>query len=79
MLGWKVSALAGLAGVSVSTIERIGRGEKISDDALDCVANAFGHEAGYYARLRTPVAAQTSNTGTPKILHHGLRPADREQ
>ena len=58
---WKISTLADFAGVSVSTIERIERGEKVSDDVIDKVAEGFGYEAGYFTlprfRLGTDEAA----------------------
>jgi hypothetical protein len=47
---WKKSTLADFAGVSVSTIERIERGEKVSDEVLDKVAEGFGYETGYFTK-----------------------------
>jgi transcriptional regulator with XRE-family HTH domain len=49
---WKKSTLADIAGVSVSTIERIERGEKVSDEVLDKVAGGFGYEVGYFTKPR---------------------------
>jgi transcriptional regulator with XRE-family HTH domain len=49
---WKKSTLADFAGVSVSTIERIERGEKVSDEVLDKVAEGLGYEAGFFTKLR---------------------------
>lgn len=68
LLGWKVAALASLAGVSVSTVERIERGEKISDEALDRVAQAFGHEPGYYTWERKPIPMEDAVTDTAAVL-----------
>jgi transcriptional regulator with XRE-family HTH domain len=39
---WKASALAGFAGVSLSTLERVERGEKVSDALLDKIAQGRG-------------------------------------
>jgi len=54
---WKATTLADFAGVSISTVERIERGERVSDDALDRIAQAFGHEAGYFTAARLPLGA----------------------
>jgi hypothetical protein len=51
---WKTTTLAGFARVSVSTVERIERGERVSDNALDRIAQAFGYEAGYFTAPRLP-------------------------
>lgn len=48
----KVEALASMAGVSVSTIERVERGEKVSDTVLDKIAVAFGEQPGYFTEPR---------------------------
>ncbi len=52
---WKVSTLADYARVSVSTIERVERGESVSVEALDRIAKAFGYEAGYFTAPRIPL------------------------
>jgi transcriptional regulator with XRE-family HTH domain len=57
---WKQSTLAGFADVSLSTIERIERGEKVSDEFLERVGIALGYGPGYFTapRLRkTPEEA----------------------
>jgi transcriptional regulator with XRE-family HTH domain len=53
---WKAATLADFAGVSVSTVERVERGERVSVEALDHIAKAFGYEAGYFTvpRIRLP-------------------------
>ena len=55
---WKQSTLAEFAGVSVSTIERIERGEGASDEALDRVAAVFGHKPGTFTALRDPTSPE---------------------
>jgi transcriptional regulator with XRE-family HTH domain len=49
---WKRSTLADFACVSVSTIERVERGEKVSDEALDRIAQELGYEPGRFTALR---------------------------
>jgi transcriptional regulator with XRE-family HTH domain len=49
---WKRSTLADFARVSVSTIERVERGEKVSDEALDRIAQGLGYEPGYFTAPR---------------------------
>jgi transcriptional regulator with XRE-family HTH domain len=49
---WKKSTLADFACVSVSTIERVERGEKVSVEALDCIAQGLGREPGYFTAPR---------------------------
>ena len=49
---WKVSTLADFAQISVSTIERVERGESVGNEALDSIAAAFGYEPGYFTRPR---------------------------
>ncbi len=62
-MNWKVSTLADFARVSVSTVERIERGEKVSDEALERIGAAFGFASGYYTeprrKLTTAAAAET--------------------
>lgn len=53
---WKTSTLADFARVSISTIERVERGEKVGDEALDRIAQAFGYEAGYFTKARIPIS-----------------------
>lgn len=51
-----MEALASLANVSVSTIERIERCETVSDTALRNVAVALGREEGAFVDVRVPLA-----------------------
>jgi transcriptional regulator with XRE-family HTH domain len=55
--GLPVLSLACLAEVSESTIERIERGEKVSDQTLDKVAVALGYETGTFTKERVPLQA----------------------
>ena len=52
---WKQTTLADFARVSLSTIERLERGEKVSSEALDRVAEALGYERGYFTEPRVRV------------------------
>lgn len=52
---WKTTTLADFARVSVSTVERVERGERVSVEALDQIAQAFGYEAGYFTAPRIPL------------------------
>ena len=64
---WKVSTLAEFARVSISTIERVERGEKVSDENLDRIAVGLGYEPGYFTIPRRAIpseqaASQVSDT-----------------
>jgi transcriptional regulator with XRE-family HTH domain len=50
----KQSALADLAGVSLSTLERIERGDTVSAEALEKVTAALGMAADYFTAPRLP-------------------------
>ncbi|MEV4610784.1 helix-turn-helix transcriptional regulator [Neorhizobium sp. LMR1-1-1.1] len=52
---WKVATLANFAGVSVSTVERVERGEKVSVENLDKITIALGYEAGKLHAPRIPL------------------------
>lgn len=52
---WKVSTLADFATVSVSTVERVERGEKVSEESLDKIAMALGREKGALYTPRIPL------------------------
>ena len=59
--------LGELAGVSISTIERVERGEKVSDENLDRIAVGLGYEPGYFTIPRRAIpseqaASQVSDT-----------------
>lgn len=55
---WKQRSLADFANVSLSTVERVERAEKVSDVSLDRVALALGHEPGYLTSVRFPLGRE---------------------
>ncbi|MEY9629022.1 helix-turn-helix domain-containing protein [Sinorhizobium fredii] len=55
---WKVSTLADFARVSVSTVERVERGERVSEEALDRIALALGYEKGAFCAPRIPLGPE---------------------
>ncbi|WFS02375.1 helix-turn-helix domain-containing protein [Rhizobium tumorigenes] len=55
---WKVSTLADFARVSVSTIERVERGEKVGEEALDRIAMALGFDRGAFHEPRLPIGKE---------------------
>lgn len=55
---WKQSTLADFAGLSLSTIERAERGEAVSAEALDRIAEALGYDAGYFTAPRRPIGRE---------------------
>lgn len=55
---WKQRTLADSAGISLSTVERVERAEKVSDACLDRIAAAFGHEPGYLTSPRLPMGQE---------------------
>src|SRR5260221_10635625 len=59
---WNAGPPAAFASVSLSTIERIERGEKVSDEAVDRIAQAFGYAAGYFTTPRLPLSAEETAT-----------------
>jgi transcriptional regulator with XRE-family HTH domain len=52
---WKQQTLASFAEVSLSTIERVERAEKVSNEYLDRIAVALGYGAGYFTAPRLPL------------------------
>jgi transcriptional regulator with XRE-family HTH domain len=67
---WKTTTLADFARVSVSTVERIERGERVRDDALDRVVQAFGYEAGYFTTPRLPLGAAETAASLVETYSH---------
>jgi len=56
--GWKQEALASMAGVSLSTIERVERGEPVSEENLDRIAVALRQPPGTLTTPRVPLTAE---------------------
>lgn len=52
---WKKQTLASVADVSLSTIERVERGESVSDNSLDKIAVALGFENDAFTSFRVPL------------------------
>ncbi len=57
-LKWKRGLLASMAGVSLSTVERIERGEPVRPDTLQSVAGALGLERAAFTRPRPELDEQ---------------------
>jgi len=64
MRQWKKGTLASFAGVSLSTVERVERGEQVSVEYIDRIAIALGYEMGY---LTSPRAAKTDEEGVANL------------
>jgi transcriptional regulator with XRE-family HTH domain len=58
MMGWKKETLAGFARVSLSTIERIERGEAVSVESLNRVAEALRQPPGAFTAPRIPATSE---------------------
>lgn len=67
---WKVSTLASFAGVSISTIERVERGERVSIENLDRIAVALGYETGYFTKPRCAIPAEQAIAELSEGLGH---------
>lgn len=52
LAGWKQATLASMANVSLSTVERVERGEAVSPESLDRVAAALKQPAGAFTSPR---------------------------
>jgi transcriptional regulator with XRE-family HTH domain len=57
---WKATTLADFARVSLSTVERVERGDKVSEEALDRIAQALGYERGAFTMPRLPIGPETA-------------------
>lgn len=66
----KKQALASLAGVSLSTVERIERGETVTADLIDRVGKMLGYDAGYLTAPRTPIDPGTAIEGFVETYEH---------
>ncbi len=58
VMGWKKETLAGFACVSLSTIERIERGDTVSAESLDRVAHALRQPPGAFTAPRIPSTSE---------------------
>ena len=65
---WKQVALASFAGVSLSTVERVERGEPVSNEYLDRIAIAFGYQKGDFTEPRVPMSANEFNSALSRWL-----------
>lgn len=65
---WKQSTLADFAGVSISTIQRLERGEMIGSEALDKIAAALGYRPGEFAKPRLPLTREQVASSVTKTL-----------
>ena len=66
----KKQSLASLAGVSLSTVERIERGEAVAPDLIDRVGQVLGYEPGYLTAPRAPLDPQTAIEGFVETYEH---------
>lgn len=58
MRGWKAQTLADFANVSISSVERIERGESVSDATLERVGVALGYKPGDFTSERIPLTKE---------------------
>lgn len=52
MMGWKQETLASMAGVALSTVERVERGESVSRETLEKIGALLGHPPGAFTEPR---------------------------
>jgi len=58
MRSLKAQALADFAGVSLSTLERVERGEAVSDAALERIGTTLGYKPGDFTAERIPLSQE---------------------
>jgi transcriptional regulator with XRE-family HTH domain len=58
VVGWKQDALASIAGLSLSTIQRIERAEEVSAESLERVAAALHQKPGAFTAPRVPLTVE---------------------
>jgi transcriptional regulator with XRE-family HTH domain len=68
--GLKKQTLSSDARVSLSTLERIERGEVVSAEKLDKVAQALGYDAGYFTSPRTPLSPEEAAAKVAETWGH---------
>ncbi|MDX2277288.1 MAG: helix-turn-helix domain-containing protein [Hyphomonadaceae bacterium] len=66
MRGWKAQTLADFAGVSISTVERVERGEGVSDATLERVGVALGYNPGDFTSERIPLTQEETYASIQK-------------
>ncbi|NKJ03855.1 helix-turn-helix transcriptional regulator [Rhizobium sp. SG741] len=72
---WKVSTLADFASVSLSTVERVERGERVSEEALDRIGVALGYQQGAFHEPRLPLGPEAVAEQMIETYAH-LKPVD---
>jgi transcriptional regulator with XRE-family HTH domain len=60
LLRWKQQTLADFAGVSLSTVERVERAEKVTDECLDRIAVGLHYEKGLFTTPRVPLSPEAA-------------------
>jgi transcriptional regulator with XRE-family HTH domain len=70
LMQWKVSTLAEFASVSVSTIERIERGEKVNGASLEQVAAALGYAPGTFTPPRKRACSEEAYASMAEQFGH---------
>jgi len=68
LLNLKKSTLASMAGVSLSTVERVENAESVSPGVLDKIAVAFGLQPGYFTAPR-PVDPRRASGFLERVAH----------
>ena len=68
--GWKQYTLASMAGVSLSTVERVERGEAVSPESLERIAVALRQAPGAFTAPRLPLGAKD----TMRLLSESAAP-----
>ncbi len=66
LMGWKQETLAQFAGVSLPTIQRVERGEKVSGEVLDRLAAVLGQKEGAFTKPRIPLTGAQLNDAIEK-------------
>lgn len=68
MLHWKQATLAAMAGVSVTTVERVERGKTVRPASLEKIAVAFEMEPDAFTRLRCLLSEEDAVANLKKSL-----------
>jgi transcriptional regulator with XRE-family HTH domain len=70
MRQWKVSTLADFANVSVSTVERVERGERVGEASVDRIGIALGYESGYLTSPRRAIPFEQASAEMSDTFGH---------